>query len=45
MDFVLLIGFLLVLLANKLEDDNREKLSRYSCWLGLALIFISLIFL
>ena len=43
MPFFFLIGFLLVLLANKFEDDGRDKLSNYTRWLGLALIVIGLV--
>jgi len=44
MPFIFLIGIVLIFLANKLEDNNQEKLSHLFLWLGLILIFISLMF-
>ena len=42
MAFVTLLGIVLVALANKFEDDKRDKLSRCFLWLGIALVIISL---
>jgi len=42
MAFVMLLGIVLVALANKFEDDKRDKLSRWLIWLGVVMVIISL---
>ena len=42
MAFVMLLGIVLVALANKFEDDKRDKLSRWLISLGVDMVVIRL---